>query len=43
MDDVGVHTIFEKDSCKMVQVVIVLRRVVQIAKIYKISGRIDTN
>ena len=42
MSDAGVHTIFEKDSCKMVCGAMVLIRGSPIGTLYKLLGRIDT-
>jgi hypothetical protein len=38
MSDVGVQTIFEKDTCKMVQGEMVLLRGVWIGTLYKLLG-----
>jgi hypothetical protein len=43
MSDAGVHTLFEKDSCKMVRGVMILMRGVQIDKLYKLLGNVDLN
>ena len=42
MSDVGVHIIFEKDSCMMVCRVMVLIRGAQIGTLYKLLGRNDS-
>jgi hypothetical protein len=39
MDDVGVKKIFEKETCKMVQGVMVLLKGVQFGTLYKLQGR----
>ena len=39
MSDAGVHIVFGKDGCKMVQRVMVLMRRVQCGTIYKLLGR----
>jgi hypothetical protein len=41
MSDVGVHTLFYKDSCKMVRGVVVLMKGFQIGTLYKILGNVD--
>ena len=38
MDDAGVKTMFEKDTCKMVRGALVLMRGVQIGTLYKLQG-----
>ena len=38
MDDVGVKTMFEKDTCKMVRGALVLMQEVQIGTLYKLLG-----
>ena len=38
MDDVGVKTIFEKETCRMVRGAMVLLKVVQFGNLYKIQG-----
>jgi hypothetical protein len=43
MDDVGVDTVFGKNTCKMVQGEMVLMRGVQCGTIYKLLGRTYTN
>eukprot|EP00253_Pinus_taeda_P036072 PITA_36072 len=40
LDDAGVKTVFEKDTCKMVQGALVLMRGVQIVNLYKMQGSI---
>lgn len=42
MSDASVHTIFEKDSCKMVRGTMVLMRGVQIGTLYKLLGNVDS-
>lgn len=41
MSDVGVKTVFEKDTCKMVQGAMVLMRGIKIRTLYKLLGRTD--
>jgi hypothetical protein len=36
MSDVGVHTLFQKDLCKMVRGAFVLMKVIQIGTLYKL-------
>ncbi|MFB8894212.1 hypothetical protein, partial [Microbacterium plantarum] len=38
LDDVGVKTVFEKDTCKMVRGALVLMRGVRIGTLYKLQG-----
>ena len=38
LDDAGVKTVFEKDTCKMVQGALVLMRGVRIGTLYKLQG-----
>jgi len=38
MDDAGVKTLFEKDTCKMVQGALVLMWGVRIGTLYKLQG-----
>ena len=40
LDDVGVKTVFEKDTCKMVWGTLVLMQGVRIGTLYKLQGRI---
>eukprot|EP00253_Pinus_taeda_P033001 PITA_33001 len=40
LDDAGVKTVFEKDTCKMVQKTLVLMRGVRIGTLYKLQGSI---
>eukprot|EP00253_Pinus_taeda_P018964 PITA_18964 len=40
LDDAGVKTVFEKDTCKMVQGALVLMRGVRIGTLYKLKGSI---
>ena len=42
MSDTGVHTLFQKDSCKMLRGVMVLMKGVQIGTIYKLLGSVDS-
>jgi hypothetical protein len=42
MSDAGVHTLFQKDSCKMVRGVMVLMRGVWIETLYKLLGSVDS-
>jgi hypothetical protein len=42
MSDAGVHTLFQKDLCKMVRGVMVLLRGVQIGTMYKLLGNVDS-
>jgi hypothetical protein len=42
MSDVGVHTLFHKDSCKMVRGAMVLMKGVQIGTMYKLLGNVDS-
>jgi hypothetical protein len=42
MSDVGMHTIFPKDSCKMVRGVMVLMKGVRIGNLYKLLGSVDS-
>jgi hypothetical protein len=41
MSDAGVHTLFHKDSCKMVRGAMVLMKGVQIGTLYKLLGNVD--
>jgi hypothetical protein len=43
MSDAGVHTLFHKDSCKMVRGEMVLMRGVRIGTQYKLLGDVDSN
>jgi hypothetical protein len=43
MDDVGVKTIFEKETCRMVQGEMVLLKGVQFVTLYKMQGRTITD
>jgi len=38
LDDVGVKTVFEKDTCKMVRGALVLMQGVRIGTLYKLQG-----
>ena len=40
LDDAGVKTVFEKDTCKMVRGALILMRGVRIGTLYKLQGRI---
>ena len=42
MTDVGVHTLFQKDMCKMVEGTMVLMKGVQLGTICKLLGNIDS-
>jgi hypothetical protein len=42
MSDAGVHTLFHKDSCKMVRGAMVLMRGVWIGTLYKLLGNVDS-
>jgi hypothetical protein len=42
MSDAGVHTLFQKDTCKMVKGVIVLMKRVQIGTLYKLLRNVVT-
>jgi hypothetical protein len=39
MDDAGVKTIFEKETCKMVQGAMVMLKGIQFGTLYKMQGR----
>ena len=41
MEDVGIHTMFEKDTCKMVRGTMVLMRGIRIGTLYKLLGKTD--
>jgi hypothetical protein len=41
MSDAGVHTLFQKDTCKMVPGAMVLMRGVWIGTLYKLLGNVD--
>jgi hypothetical protein len=41
MSDAGVHTLFQKDSCKMVRGAMVLMKGVWIGTLYKWLGNVD--
>ena len=43
MSDAGIHTIFDKDSCKMVRREMVLMRGMRIGTLYKLMERTDSN
>ena len=43
LDDAGVRTIFEKDTCKMIRGAMVLMRGVRCGTLYKLLGRTYTN
>ena len=38
LDDVGVRTVFKKDTCKMVRGALILMRGVRIGTLYKLQG-----
>ena len=40
-ENVGVRTVFEKDTCKMVRGAMVLMRGIKIGTLYKLLGKID--
>jgi hypothetical protein len=42
MNDIGVHTIFENDSCKMVEGVMILMRGARTRTLYKLLGSVDS-
>jgi hypothetical protein len=42
MSDPGVHTLFQKDSCKMVRGAMVLMRGVRIGTLYNLLGNVDS-
>ena len=42
MSDGGVHTLFQKDSCKMVRGAMVLMKEVWIGTLYKLLGNVDS-
>jgi hypothetical protein len=42
MSDAGVHTLFQKDMCKMVRGVMVLMKGVLIETLYKLLGNVDS-
>jgi hypothetical protein len=42
MSDAGVHTLFQKDSCKMVRGAMVLMKGVWIGTLYKLLGNVDS-
>jgi hypothetical protein len=42
MSDAGVHTLFQKDSCKMVKGAMVLMKGVWIGTLYKLLGNFDS-
>jgi hypothetical protein len=42
MTDAGVHTLFHKESCKMVRGVMVLMKGVWIGTLYKMLGNVDS-
>jgi hypothetical protein len=41
MSDAGVHTLFQKDSCKMVRGAMVLMKGVWIGTLYNLLGNVD--
>jgi hypothetical protein len=41
MSDVGVHTLFQKDSCNILRGVMVLMKGVRIGTLYKLLGNVD--
>ena len=43
MSDTCVHTLFQKDSCKMGRGVMVLMKGVHIGTLYKLLGNVDSN
>jgi hypothetical protein len=42
MSDAGVHTLFQKDLCKMVIGAMVLMKVFRIGTLYKLLGNVDS-
>jgi hypothetical protein len=42
MTDVGVHTLFQKDMCKMVKGTMVLMKGVRLGTIYKLLGNVNS-
>jgi hypothetical protein len=42
MSDEGMHTLFQKDTCKMVRAVMVLMKRAQIGTLYKLLGNIKS-
>jgi hypothetical protein len=42
MSDAGVHTLFQKDTCKMVRGAMVLMKGVHIGTLYKLLGNVDS-
>jgi hypothetical protein len=42
MSDVWVHTLFQKDSCKMVKGTMILMKGIQIGSLYKLLGNVDS-
>ena len=42
MSDAGVHTMFHKDSCKMVRGEMVLMKGVHISTLHKLLGNVDS-
>jgi hypothetical protein len=42
MSDAGVHTLFQKDSCKMVRGAMVLMKGVWIGTLYNLLGNVDS-
>jgi hypothetical protein len=43
MSNAGVHTLFHKDTCKMVRYVMVLMKGVWIETLYKLLGNVDSS
>ena len=43
MVDAGVRTVFEKDTCKMVQSAMVLMQEIKIKTLYKLLGKTDND
>jgi hypothetical protein len=42
MSDVGVHTLFQKDMCKIVRGAMVLMKLFQIGTLYKLLGNVKS-
>jgi hypothetical protein len=42
MSDAGVHTLFQKDTCKMGKGVMVLMKIVNIETLYKLLGSVNS-
>ena len=43
MEDTGVRSVFEKDTCKMVRGAMVLMQVIKIGTVYKLLGKTNGN